>query len=134
METRRVALAGLGALLDRSIVQIANAAADARSFDRETIGAVTDVWDNNTFPLFRAATAGTAGERERRALAALRWMAHGGAQRRAWMVEQAAEAGHAIEELLPPLKTAAVGRDYRGMVRTPAMPMTFNVAADMAVD
>ncbi|MFE1783069.1 hypothetical protein ACFW9F_10880 [Streptomyces sp. NPDC059506] len=51
----------LAALLDRSLVQIADASADARGFDRETVRAVADVWDNNTFPLFGAlSTGGTA--------------------------------------------------------------------------
>ncbi len=60
----------LGALLDRSLVQIAEAA-DARVFDRETVRTVADVWDNNTFPLFRVAVAGTRRGRERRARASL---------------------------------------------------------------
>ncbi|GAB7184587.1 hypothetical protein ATKI12_4418 [Kitasatospora sp. Ki12] len=84
---RNSALALLGALLDRSLMQIADAAADARCFDRETIRAAADVWDNNTFPLFRVATAGTRGGRERRATAALEWMADLGEERRAWMTE-----------------------------------------------
>ncbi|MBC6461163.1 hypothetical protein [Actinomadura sp. HBU206391] len=56
---RQAATAALAALLDRSLVQIAAAAADARNFDRKTVHEVSDVWDNNTFPLFRVATART---------------------------------------------------------------------------
>lgn len=49
-ESVEPSLLALGALLDRSVVQIAEAAGDARTFDRETIRAVSDMWDNNTFP------------------------------------------------------------------------------------
>lgn len=65
------ALRALGSLLDRSLAQIAEASADARMYDRQTIYKVADVWDNNTFPLFHAATAHTSIGRERRARAAL---------------------------------------------------------------
>ncbi|MFJ8746285.1 hypothetical protein ACIRL2_43920 [Embleya sp. NPDC127516] len=82
---RPSAVCMLVALLDRSLARIAAAAADARCFDREAILVAADVWDNNTFPLFRAVTAGTRGGRERRASAALEWMAGLGEERRAWM-------------------------------------------------
>ncbi|GAB3155492.1 hypothetical protein [Microbispora hainanensis] len=93
MIRRGTALPALGSLLDRSLVQIAEAS-DARTYDRRTINEVADVWDNNTFPLFHAATARTSIGRERRARAALIWMADFGPERRSRMVEQAAAAGH----------------------------------------
>ncbi|KOX09963.1 hypothetical protein [Nocardiopsis sp. NRRL B-16309] len=92
--TPESALPALGALLDRSLVQIADA---AHTFDHQTVTAVADVWDNNTFPLFRAATGRSARQRERRARAALEWMARLSPQRRAWMVEQTAIAGYRID-------------------------------------
>jgi len=67
MIRRGTALRALGSLLDRSLVQIAEASSDARTYDRRTIHEVADVWDNNTFPLFHAATAATSAGRERRA-------------------------------------------------------------------
>ncbi len=124
----------LGALLDRSLAQIADAAADARRYDRETIRAVSDVWDDNTYPLFHAATAGRRGERERRALAALEWMADFGTKRRAWMLEQASTAGHALEDLLPVAKANGPGRDHRGHVMAPVTAMTPESAAGLAAD
>ncbi|GHC87184.1 hypothetical protein GCM10007079_31060 [Nocardiopsis terrae] len=59
----------LGALLDRSVAQIAEAAAE--TYDWPTIQRTADVWDNNTLPLFRAAVAPTAWAREQRARAGL---------------------------------------------------------------
>ncbi|MEU2025856.1 hypothetical protein ABZ565_27455 [Streptomyces sp. NPDC016469] len=113
------AMAVLAALLDRSVAQIAEAAADARWYDREAIRAVSDVWDNNLFPLFRAAHSAHAGKRERRALAALRWMAGISERRREWMTEQAAIAGYDIGPLLPSAEPYVPGRDYRGRVMAP---------------
>ncbi|MEV1203325.1 hypothetical protein AB0J07_25375, partial [Microbispora rosea] len=52
MTRQGTALGALGSLLDRSLAQIAEASADARTYDRRTIYEVADVWDNNTFPLF----------------------------------------------------------------------------------
>ncbi|RGD57395.1 hypothetical protein DR950_05950 [Kitasatospora xanthocidica] len=124
----------LGALLDRSLVQIADAAADARCFDRETIHMAADVWDNNTFPLFRAATAGTRGGRERRSLAALEWMAGLGEDRRTWMIEQAAAAGHSLDGLLTSGKPSTPGRDYLGQVMAPVMSLTAHAAESLAAD
>lgn len=106
----------LGVLLDRSLVRIGEAAEDARRFDRETIRTVADVWDNNTYPLFRAATAGTRGARERRAGAALRWMAGFGAERRAWMRAQAAVAGCSVDVWLASATPCVVEGDHRGRV------------------
>lgn len=128
-------VAVLAALLDRSLVQIADASADARRFDREVIRHAADVWDNNTAPFFRAATAGTPGERERRALAALEWMAALGAERRrSWMREQAAAAGHPLDGLLAPAKPYAPGRDHQGLVRPTLMAVTSETAPGLAAD
>ncbi|MFJ7627054.1 hypothetical protein ACIQZN_11235 [Streptomyces sp. NPDC097595] len=113
------AMAVLAALLDRSVVRIAEAAADARRYDREAIRAASDVWDNNLFPLFRAAHSAHAHKRERRALAALEWMAGISERRRRWMREQAAVAGYDIGPLLPSAGPYVPGRDYRGHVMAP---------------
>ncbi|MFH8385531.1 hypothetical protein ACH4E7_32125 [Kitasatospora sp. NPDC018058] len=131
---RNSAVAVLGALLDRSLVQIADASSDARGFDRETIRAAADVWDNNTFPLFRAATARTRGARERRARAALEWMAGLGEDRRAWMLDQASAAGHSLDGLLAPAKPYVPGRDYLGRVMAPVMAVTPQIAESLATD
>ncbi|MEU1377854.1 hypothetical protein ABZ442_30015 [Streptomyces triculaminicus] len=128
------ALAVLGALLDRSLTQIAEASADARRFDRELIRATADVWDSNSLPFFRAATADTPSERERRALAALEWMAGFGEERRAWVLEQAAAAGHPVDGLLPPAKPSLPGRDHQGRVMAPVMAMTPRTAESLAAD
>ncbi|MEU7916805.1 hypothetical protein [Microbispora bryophytorum] len=129
------ALNALGSLLDRSLVQIAEASADARTYDRRTINEVADVWDNNTFPLFDAATARISVERERRVRAALRWMADLGSKRRSWMVEQAAAAGHSLERLLPPPVARPLHtRDYQGHVTPPFMPLTAKAALELATD
>ncbi|MFE1273420.1 hypothetical protein [Streptomyces sp. NPDC058758] len=50
----------LAALLDRSLARMAEAAADVRLFDREAIRTASDVWDNNLFPLFWAASTSSA--------------------------------------------------------------------------
>lgn len=104
------------ALLDRSFAQIAEACADGRRFDRETLATVSDVWDNNTFPFVRVASTRGRRRRERRAQAALNWMSESGADRRAWMVTQAALAGYAMEEVLPSAAPLRPYRDYRGLV------------------
>lgn len=125
----------LGALLDRSLVQMAEAASDARTYDRATICTVSDVWDNNTFPLFRALAARTSWGRDRLARAALEWMAAFSAGRRTWMVEQSAIAGYPLDALLPPPReTDCDHRDYRGVVRAPTEPLTTEVAAGVGVD
>lgn len=128
-----VAAAAFGALLDRSLAQIEAVAADGRNFDREAVRWVSDVWDNNTFPLFRVAVARTRWGRERRAQVALTWMADFGAERRAWMVRQAGSAGHRLEPLLP-TPEAVPGRDYRGVVRPRRVPLTADLAAGLAAD
>ncbi|MFF5787837.1 hypothetical protein ACFY8P_23060 [Streptomyces sp. NPDC012693] len=114
----------LAALLDRSLDQMTDAAADVRQFDREAIRTASDVWDNDLFPLFWAASTSNAGERERRATAVLKWMAGLGERRRVWMTEQAAIAGYDIEALLPPAKPHLPGRDYLGHVMAPQYRLT----------
>lgn len=124
----------LAALLDRSVEQIAEAAADVRRYNREAIGTVADVWDNNLFPLFRAASTSNADERERRATAALEWMARFGERRRSWMAEQAAIAGYDIEPLLPPAEPYRPGRDSLGHVMAPQCRLTPQNVADLVPD
>ncbi|MDX2675010.1 hypothetical protein [Streptomyces soliscabiei] len=121
---RTSAVSVLAALLDRSVEQIAEAAADVRRFDRETIRATADVWDNNVFPLFWAVSTSDVDERERRAMIALEWMAGLGERRRVWMTEQAAIAGHELDSLLAPAGPYVPGRDYRGHVMTPQCRLT----------
>ncbi|MCC5579601.1 hypothetical protein IMZ11_28625 [Microtetraspora sp. AC03309] len=135
MAKKGTALGALGALLDRSLVQIAEASADARMYDRLAIYEVADVWDNNTFPLFHAATAFTSIGRERRASAALAWMADLGPGRRSWMVEQAQAAGQPLEQILPPSVAEPLhSRDSRGRVRPPFMPLTAESALELGTD
>ncbi|MFC8536076.1 hypothetical protein ACFUJY_19265 [Streptomyces sp. NPDC057249] len=117
------AMAVFAALLDRSVVQIAEAAADARRYDREAIRAASDAWDNHLFPFFGAAHSAHAHKREQRALAALKWMAGISVRRRRWMTEQAALAGYDIGPLLAPVEPYVPGRDYRGHVMAP-LPRT----------
>ncbi|MFC8450115.1 hypothetical protein [Kitasatospora sp. NPDC057223] len=131
---RSSAVAVLGALLDRTLVQIADASSDARGFDRETIRVAADVWDNNTLPLFRAATAGTQSRRERRARATLEWLASFGEERWTWVRDQASAAGHSLDELLAPPKPYVPGRDFLGQVMAPVMVVTPQITESLAVD
>ncbi|MFD4370201.1 hypothetical protein [Streptomyces sp. NPDC058486] len=124
----------LAALLERSLDQMTEAAADVRLFDREAIRAASDVWDNNVFPLFWAASTSDAGERERRARTVLEWMAGLGERRRGWMIEQAAIAGYDIEVLLPPAKPHTRGRDYRGYVTAPQCRLTHQNVDELVPD
>lgn len=124
-------LAVFCALLDRSVQQIAEASADARVFDRHLIVRISDVWDNNTFPLFRAAVGTGEGSAEARALTGLLWMAD---FRREWMVEQAAVAGYALAEKLPPPRFGRHYRDYAGRVRPWSHPLTADVIEEVAAD
>jgi hypothetical protein len=130
------ALAALGALVDRSVIQIAEAARDARTFDRDTVRAVSDLWDNAVVPLFRAATGRTGRERERRARAALEWTARLRPTRWDWMVEQAALCGHRLDALVqpPPVYFDRPYRDYRGEVRPAYSRWTPQAVADLADD
>ncbi|MEW1838737.1 hypothetical protein AB0392_12345 [Nonomuraea angiospora] len=135
MTGNAMAASVLGALLDRSLVQMAEASADARTYDRRTIHTVSDVWDNNAFSLFRALAARTSWGRDRRARSALRWMAALGVERRTWMVEQSAIAGYDLESSLPaPMETDRHRRDYRGFVRASTVALTTEVAAEIGVD
>ncbi|MFU8875367.1 hypothetical protein [Micromonospora sp. SL4-19] len=129
------AMSMFAALLDRSVARIGELAADGRRFDRWAVAEIADVWDNNTFPLFGAALSRGAWLRERRAKAALVWMADLGQSRRAWMIEQAAVAGHRLEPLLPPLVDRVVHyRDYQGQVWPGAIPLTAAAVESVAKD
>ncbi|GAB2504760.1 hypothetical protein [Nocardiopsis aegyptia] len=130
------ALAALGALLDRSLLQIADAARDARTFDREAVRALSDLWDNSVLPLFRAATGSTSAEREERARAALAWMVRLRPGRWNWMVEQGAVAGHRIDALVdPPLQRFdQPHRDYRDVVRPAPLTLTPRTVTGLATD
>ncbi|HET6740651.1 MAG TPA: hypothetical protein VFH76_17010 [Kribbella sp.] len=120
------------ALLDRSFELIAVASADARAFDRPLIVRISDVWDNNTRPFFGAAVA-RGPRRTELAESGIRWMADFGSERRAWVLDQAAAAGHPLT--LPPTSNpGGVQRDYRGRVRAPQLALTQAVAAEIAGD
>ena len=111
------------------------ASVDGRAFDRETVRAVSDVWDGNTFPVFRVALARGGSDRERRARTALTWIASFGERRHAWMTERLREAGHRPERLLPPPPDdAAPGRDHRGIVRPRHVPPGEETARSLAAD
>jgi hypothetical protein len=127
-------LAAWGAVLDRSIEQMAAASGDARTFDRRLIVKVSDVWDNNTFPFFAAAAARSSRRREQLARDGFGWMADFGSARRAWVIEQAAAAGYPMD--LPPLSRDynQNWRDYRGVVRPAQVPLTAEAAAELRVD
>ncbi|MFI6530652.1 hypothetical protein [Streptomyces uncialis] len=128
------AVSVLAALLDRSLDQMAEAAADVRLFDREAIRAASDVWDNNLFPLFWAVCTPYASERERRASTVLEWMAGLGERRRAWMTGQAAIAGYDVEALLPPAEPHTPGRDYLGHVMAPQHGLTRRTVDELIPD
>ncbi|MGI5240992.1 hypothetical protein [Dactylosporangium sp. CA-139066] len=115
------AVSMFGRLLDRSVAEIGEIAADGRRFDRERIVNVADVWDNNTFPFFAVALTRPRRVAEWRARRALMWMADLGPTRRAWMIEQ---AGPDLEALLPlPADRPAHYRDYRGQVWPGVAPL-----------
>jgi hypothetical protein len=120
-------------VLDRSIELIAAASADARTFDRQLIAQVSDVWDNNTYPFFGAAVARDA-RREVLADQGFGWMASSGSDRREWVLEQATACGHSIS--LPPAsyQVGANYRDYRGVVRPAQVPLRSEVAAEIGAD
>ncbi|MGW1465075.1 hypothetical protein ACWCPT_12095 [Streptomyces sp. NPDC002308] len=133
---RRPSAAALGALLDGSLTQIADASADARRFDRESVRAAADVWDNGTYPLFRAATALTRRGRERRARVLLKWLADLGEQRRTWILERTSAAGHSLDRLLPPTEPwCGPWRDPDGHVMAPmGERLTRSSAGELAAD
>ncbi|SBT39863.1 hypothetical protein [Micromonospora auratinigra] len=113
------------ALLDRSVARIAELVADGRHVDRLAVAEIADVWDNSTLPFFRVALSRPGWVRERRARAALAWMADLGPARREWLVEQAAAAGHRLSPLLPPVVDHGPHhRDYRGVVHPGVVPLT----------
>ncbi|WP_380284847.1 hypothetical protein [Kitasatospora purpeofusca] len=122
----RSALDAYAALLDRSFVRIAEAAADGRTFDRAAVVRCADVWDNNTFPLAATALRRTALRRERAARAGLRWMAGLGEARYAWMLEQSAAAGHPVAGLIPAPEPddRRPYRGYGGTLFPVAAPLT----------
>ncbi|MFE1346019.1 hypothetical protein [Streptomyces sp. NPDC058757] len=113
---------------------MAEAAADVRLFDREAIRTASDVWDNNLFPLFWAASTSSAHKRERRATAVLEWMAGFGERRRGWMTEQAAIAGCDVEAHLPPAEPDTPGRDYLGHVMAPQPRLTRQSVEELLPD
>lgn len=119
-------------MLDRSFELIAAASEDARRFDRPLIARVSDVWDNNTRPFFGAAVA-RGSRRTELAQSGIRWMADFGRERRQWVLDQAAAAGHPLT-LPPPSNPGGVQRDYRGRVRAPQLVVTQAVAAEIAGD
>jgi hypothetical protein len=111
----------LAGLLDQSITRIAELAADGRHFDRREVARIADVWDNNTRPLFRAALTRPDWLRERRARAALAWMAGLALSRREWMIEI---AGPEMRSLLgKAAEEPAHHRDYRGLVLPALTPL-----------
>jgi hypothetical protein len=105
-------------------------AADARAFDASRVGALADIWDNNTFPLVSAACAPGLVQ-SRRARAGLLWMAGLGAVRRALMVD----LDPALDRHLP---VAAAERpvhgDYQARVFPGSFPATTEIIADLATD
>jgi hypothetical protein len=123
-------IAIFGALFDRSISHIAEASGDARVFDTETIYRLSDVWDNNMYPLVCAATAGWPWQRSRLAGAGLRWMADFGAARRAWMVEMIPS----LEDVLPVQEAVTVSCDLAGNVWPRETPVTAATAAVLGGD
>ncbi|MFG1906313.1 hypothetical protein [Kribbella sp. NPDC048928] len=119
-------------LLDRSFELIAVASEDARRFDRPLIVRASDVWDNNIGPFFGAAVA-RGPRRTELVESGVRWMADFGSERRQWVLDQAAAAGHPLT-LPPPSNLGGVQRDYRGLVRAPQLVVTQAVAAEIADD
>ncbi|GAA2290581.1 hypothetical protein GCM10010415_72820 [Streptomyces atrovirens] len=126
------AIEAYGALLDGSLALIREASRDARSFDRAAVYRAADVWDNNTFPLFRAARARTAWGRERRARTGLRWMSELGPSRREWMVGLLGPDGERL--VPPPAEPEGPDRDLDGRVRPGTRRLTADVAGQLALD
>jgi hypothetical protein len=61
-------------------------------------------------------------------------MSEFGASRREWMVTQAALAGHALDDVLPPPQREVPYRDYRGVVRPVREAVTQQSAKLLARD
>jgi hypothetical protein len=97
------ALVTWGAILDRSLDEIAAASADPASFDGRVINQIADVWDNNTVPFFGAALARTRRRREHLAEVGLAWMGDFGPERRAWALAHTTDLGYDLNlpELTP---------------------------------
>lgn len=130
-----IASSALAALLDGSFARIAELAADGRYFDRNEVVRIADVWDNNTLPLFRALGSRPALMREWRSRKALRWMAAPGPERRRWMIEQAAAAGHRLETILgPAVPGHPYHRDHRGVIYPGRLPLTAELVSSIAGD
>ncbi|WP_427885053.1 hypothetical protein ACQHIV_23005 [Kribbella sp. GL6] len=93
---------------------------------------MSDVWDNNTRPFVGAAVA-RGVRRTELSESGIRWMADLGAERRHWVLEQAAAAGC---QLTLPASSAPGGvfRDYAGLVRPAQVPLTPAVAEQISGD
>lgn len=100
------ALATWGAILDRSLCEIAATSADPAAFDGRLVNRIADVWDNNTVPFFGAALAWSKRRREHLAEAGLIWMADFGPERRAWALAHTTDLGYRLN--LPELTPAHV--------------------------
>ena len=124
------ALETFAGLLDRSVLEIAALAADARAVDISRISRIASIWDNNTFPLMSAACAPRL-LRTRRARAGLRWMADWGAARRELMVD----LDPALDTVLPAARPGpAAYRDYRDQVRPGSFAVTTQIVAGLETD
>ncbi|WP_203831085.1 hypothetical protein [Actinoplanes palleronii] len=126
----RAPLETFAGLLDRSVQEIAIMAADARVFDASRVGALADIWDNNTFPLVSAACAPRL-DRNRQARTGLLWMAGLGAARRELMVD----LDPALDRQLPAAATGRpVHRDYQARVFPGSFPVTTEIITGLATD
>lgn len=132
--SRGSALAALGALLDRSLGQIAEASADARGSDRTAVATVSDRWEHHTRSVVWAASSGSQRQRERRALVALTRLAELSEDQHAWVLEQAAAVGHWFAGVLPPPRRNEVWRDYRGHVMPSPTGVTSQSVGSLAAD
>jgi hypothetical protein len=91
------ALTTWGAILDRSLAQLAAGSADLTTIDGRVVNRIADVWDNNTAPFFGAALARTKRRREHLAEAGLVWMADFGEERRAWALAHTTALGYELK-------------------------------------
>ncbi|GAA1421271.1 hypothetical protein [Catellatospora coxensis] len=119
-----------GSLLDRSVDDIARHCADARAFDRQAIYRLSDIWDNNTFPLLYAATAPTAWGRSRLARRGLRWMGEFGTSRYDWVVE----AAPSLVDMLSRPAELRYSRDHMGRLYCWSVPLTEAGVVSLDVD
>ena len=81
--------------------------------------------------VFRAAVGTNDQSAGERAMTALLWMAE---VHREWMVEQAAAAGHALEDSLPPSPVGGPYRDHKGAVRPSTQPLDTDVVEEISAD